>query len=436
VPVLVLAILDHSEPVLVSTSTRHSGAGFDRNSPFRWGSISKTVTALVLMESARRHGVELDTPVRELLEPLPYRNPWASGQPVRLAHLLELSAGLPELTAEEFDDNTPLPLDAALARGAHRRVLLWPPGLQHSYSNVPPGISAAVVEELTDAAFEQAAQRLVFDPLGMAPASFEQIPGLPGGYRADGSTRIPYWHMTFPAFGAMNASPAAMTRLLAALLNQGRLDGEQALAAESVARLFRMQASLGARHGLEVGYGAGVYGWVRDGHLFQGHGGDADGYRSRFGLLTQAGRGYLLGINVDDPALLRRMQRLTERALTADLDPPVPPEEITLPPTVLARYAGAYYPSSTRFGVDRWQAGEARRAHILIEAGGLVFQRGDRRQRLIPVAVDRFRRPGDPAVSVIFAEQDDVLYLQGELGNYARAWLPADGVPTRPAIPR
>jgi CubicO group peptidase (beta-lactamase class C family) len=420
VPVLMLVIVEVGSPALVTVSTLEGDAGFGRDTPFRWGSISKTVTSLVVLEAVRGQGVGLATPIGALLDELPFRNPWAPRHPLRLAHLLEQSAGLPDLSQDEFADNTPLPLATALARNARRRVLLWPPGLQHSYSNVPPGIAAAVVERLTGAPFEEAARSLVFSPLGMTAASYAPVPGLPGGFAADGRRAIPYWHMTFPASGGLNASPAAMSRLLEALLDGGRVDGRQAVAAESVARMFRAETTLGTRHGLEIGYGAGLYGWVRNGHVFHGHGGDADGYRARLGLLPAAGRGYLLGINVDDPSLLRRMQRLVEQALIVDLAPPAVPGIPALPPATLARYAGSYHPSSTRFRVVRWQAGDAPRARISVEDGHLRFLRRGRAQRLLPVAVDRFRREGDPAVSVVFAEQEGILYMQGELGNFAR----------------
>jgi hypothetical protein len=292
--------------------------------------------------------------------------------------------------------------------------------LQHSYSNVPPGISAAVVEKLTGSSFETAAEQLVFEPLGMKGASFLPVAGLPGGFQADGHTEIPYWHMTFRAFGALNASPDGMARLLEALLNQGHIGGMPAVDPDSAARMFRSETSLGARHGLDITYSAGLYGWVRDGHVFQGHGGDADGYRSRFGLLTDARRGYLLGINIDDPSLLRRMQNRVERALIADLPVPPAPAPADLPAQTLTRYSGTYYPSSFRFDIDGWRAGKAAMAHIEVNDGHLWFHHRGSAERLIPVAADQFRREGDPAVSAVFATLDGTLYLQGELGNFVR----------------
>ncbi len=418
VPMLVLVIADDARPVLVHASVLDGRAATDR--PFRWGSISKTVTALVALEAARRHGVDIDTPVARLLPDPPYRNPWAEQQPLRLGHLLELSAGLPDLSRTEFADNTPRPLGDALARGAETRVLLWPPGLQHSYSNVPPGLTAAVVERITGQPFERAAHRLVFGPLGMDGASFRPVPGLPGGFRAGGREEIPYWHMTFESFGALNAPAADMARLLQALLDEGRVDGRPAVAAGNVARMYRSETTLGARHGLEIGYGAGLYGWFGRGHLFHGHGGDADGYRSRLGLLPGARRGYLVGINVDDPALLRRMQRHIEQALTNDRAPLQAPPAIALDTAALTRYAGTYYPASARFAVARWQTGAAVSARIEVTDGGLEFRRGERRVRLLPVAPGRFRRPEDRVVSLVFAEREGTLFLQGELGNFAR----------------
>ena len=290
------------------------------DTPFRWGSISKSFTALGALSLVERGELALDTPVRTYLPDGVYANKWFPGRPLRLEHLLALTSGLGDLSGTEFNDNTPLPLTEALGR--HVRPLLWPPGLQHSYSNVPPGLTAGVIEQVSHQKFEAFMRKRVLAPLAMTQASFKPVGGLPGGFRADGRTEIPYWHVTFPAFGALNASLEEMANFLEMLLNRGKLGGRTVFAPATVAAMLTPLGSLGAAAGLDVGYGAGAYGWVTNGHLFRGHGGDADGYRSRYGILPDAGRGYLIAINTDNPKLLRSLQARVEAALTRDLPPP------------------------------------------------------------------------------------------------------------------
>lgn len=411
VPAAGLVILDHGSPVLIRTFGTATPT-----TPFRWGSITKSFTALAALRLARDHHLALTTPIRPLLGPGLYANPWASIEPVRLVQLLELSAGFGDLSRIEFSDNEPRPLWQALARGADERVTHWPPGLQHSYTNVPPGLTAAVIERVSGSSFEDYLDRAVLEPLGMPGAGLDPVPGLPGGFKADGVTTIPYWHMTFKAFGALNASIAEMARFAEALLNRGLVDGKPALPADLIDAFFTPSASLGAAAGLEVTYARGSYGWVRGGHVFWGHGGDADGYRSRYGLVRGHARGYLIVINTDDPRLLGRLRRTIEDALVADL-PPHP--SLAAAEADLDRYAGSYYPASARFGLDRWQRGEALHASIRAATDHLEFRRGAKRARLLPAGAGRFVRPNDPAVTVVFVhDAAGHLHMQGELGNF------------------
>ncbi len=74
---------------------------------FRIGSITKTFNALAIMMLVEEGRLGLDTPVREIIEDPPFRNPWAETYPLRVVHLLEQSSGLLDLTREEFDHNEP-----------------------------------------------------------------------------------------------------------------------------------------------------------------------------------------------------------------------------------------------------------------------------------------------------------------------------------------
>ncbi len=413
VPAMGLAIFCAGKPVLLAGY----GAA-DAGTPFRWGSITKSFTGLAGLRLLSETDLESETPVRSVLTAGYFHNDWADTRPVRIGDLLGLSAGLTDLNRAEWQDNTPRALWAALERHARERRTLWPPGLQHSYSNVPPGLTAAVVERASGLAFPEYLKARVLMPLGMREASLAPVPGLPGGFREDGSTEIPYWHMTFRAFGAINASTREMSRFVEALLNGGRLDGRQALPEVLIEKLFEPLGTLGSTAGLEVGYGAGLYGWVRHGQLFHGHGGDADGYRSRYGLLRDHGRAYLVVINTDNPRLLERMRRVLEQRLTDGL--PVPAAPATGRDDLPA-YAGTYYPSSARFDSDAWRAGRRHRVTIHSLEDRLLISGGGANTALYPAGRGRFYRAGDPAITAVFVrDSGGSLYLQGEPGNFVR----------------
>ena len=176
VPALGLVLLDKRAPLVIRTL----GAA-QPDTPFRWGSITKSFTALSALQLVDDGAVKLTEPVRPLLGPGFYVNKFANEQPLQLNQLLELSAGFAELSGAEFSDNQPLPLLQALTRNQDQRASLWPPGLQHSYSNVAPGLSALVIERRSGMTFEEFLTARVLNRLGMHHASLDPVPGLPGG---------------------------------------------------------------------------------------------------------------------------------------------------------------------------------------------------------------------------------------------------------------
>ena len=420
VPAVALVIIDPQRGNLINAWGRTGNPAHPQaapDTPFRLGSVSKTFTALTVLSLVEAGKIDLATPVSGVLgrQDPPYENPWAASHPLRVVHLLELTAGLGDLSAQEWDNNDPSPLRLAdaLALNPSNRRMLWPPGVQHSYSNAAPGLSAFIVEKLSGRPFETVARDAVLEPMGMTQASYlrteHAAAHLPRGYRADGVTEIPYWHMTFRAFGGLNASPREMARFLEAMLaDPGRL-----------VSLARPRSTLAAAAGLEIGYGLGIYGSVRHGYVFLGHGGDADGFRSRYGLLPAARRGYFVAINADAPRALGRMRTAIEAFLTQDLDKPAPPAAPTPGPD-LALLTGTYYPTSARFRVAAWQKGDAPEAVVRLTNGALMFVRRGKTTHLLPVSDSLFRRPADPQATVAFIRRGDALLLQGEIGNFTR----------------
>lgn len=397
----------------------------DSDTPLRWGSISKTFTALGLLQALKARGIDYEDPIIKKIPNPPWNNPWRARHPMRYRDLIELCAGLSDLSLAEFNDNRPRPRARVLQTP---RRLSWPPGLQHSYTNVAPGLSAWVIEQLTQEAFEPFVERTILRPLGLTRASYHPLEGLPGGFKADGVTPIPYWHMTFPAAGGLNASLSELMAALEILLNSGRLRGREVLSADVVDKLFNPGCAGAPGLRPAIGYGAGLYGRVRSGRIFYGHGGDADGYRSRFGLLPEAQRGYVVLINTDNPRLLRRFERILEAFLTQDLTMRAKP--VLRPVEPIDAWTGDYYPAAARFDLAGWRVGERPLVTVERADDGLLLRLPKRSIKLIAVDRHRFRRESDPVATIVFYQDDGATYLQGEAGNYVRLdgrqpnWVP------------
>jgi CubicO group peptidase (beta-lactamase class C family) len=430
VPAVGLVVIAPPHTTLVAAWGRSGDAAapIDATTPFRLGSITKTFTALALAAALEQRGIGFDTPLDTVVGDGLFDNPFAT-RPVRLRHLVEHTAGFGDLSRVEFDyaDPKPLSLADAFALDPSSRSVLWAPGTRHSYSNVSPGLSALAIERLTGEAFEVFTERTVLKPLGMPNAAFVPLPRLARGFRDDGVTEIPYWNMTFRAYGALNASTNEMAGFLGVLLNGGIRDGTRVISPATIATLRVPESTLAAGVGLRIGYGLGMYGWVNRGYVFWGHGGDADGFRSRYALLPDVGRAYFVVINSDDPATLGRMQAAIETYLTTDLPPPAEPPRAKLSAAKLARWAGEYYPSSARFAIDDWRARRSATVQIEVAKEALVLRSPRRTLRLIPTDARLFRRVDDPIATLAFVtvplEGAPALvctHLQGELGNYVR----------------
>ena len=405
IPVLAVSLL---QPCAHSRMFRSVVFGATEGTPLRWGSITKTITALVVLAMAEQDLIDLQAPLSRYVDAQYWQNPWRDDFPVRVIDLLELRAGFTDLSTIEFDYNQPLSLQQALALNPRHRITRWPPGLHHSYSNLVPGLTQLLIETTTQRSYAEVATTLVFAPLAMTSAGFVAVDGLPGGYKADGKTPIPYWHVTFPAFGALNASLSDLQKLLKYL---------------NTSQLRHVQPHLFKPYGRRVGdffefdYAAGLYPRIRQGRVWYTHGGDADGYRSRVAFIKGSQLGYVVNINVDNPQVLKQVEALLETYLGTQLQPSKAADDVQ---ANLESYVGSYYPATARFGLQRWQAGRAAVAQIEIVDGQLVFRRGEKLTKLTGVGEALFRRKHDPVATVAFVQLDGHLYIHGELGNFVR----------------
>lgn len=403
---------------------RNSGQSVDNQTWFRIGSVSKTFTALGALRLAQDGRLDLDAPLpTEVLKFVP-DNRWEKTNPLNLGQLLQHSAGLMDMSGAEFNyvNDGGLNLQRALAISPQSRRPQWPPGLHTSYSNSGAGVVGLAMENAAGERFESIMRQVVFDPLGMAEATFERsaevVANLATGYNTDAVSVIPYWHIIYRPAAGLNVRPAAMAPYLQMFLRGGETDAGRFLSESSMRALEDPSETLAAKSGLRFGRGMGNYHYQFRGRSFHGHGGDADGYLAHYAYSKDSGLAYFLVINAFQPPTLRKMRDRVQQQIIAPLPKPSYPAEFELPPKVMEEMAGAYVEVTRRFGRARAKAG----LRVVVEDGRLHTIDADGDQNvMMAVTAEHFRRPWQSvATMALLPDGDGGWVLQGEIGNYRK----------------
>ena len=390
---------------------------------FRIGSVTKIFTAAALVQLDRREDFSLDDAVSDYVPPGMFFNRWEEERPLTVAQLLEHTSGFRDWTKAEFDYNEEVGLEEGLAYSPRARTSYWEPGLHSVYSNANYGLAGLVLERVSGQDYEDALQQRLFAPLEMRSATSLQgrTIGLATGYDRDGLTPIPYWHMIQRPAAAINMRPREMAALVSMLLNEGKYKQQTVLTPDELARMETPRTSLAARNGLRFGYGLGMYAKYHNGFLFMGHGGDGDGYLSRFGYCRELGVGYFVTFNSANQRALGRFSRTIESALTREHQAPAPPQRAETGTEQLDAYTGRYALAAWRF---YWQSGTTRTRRTLtvrLSQDGRLFtlETGGRDTELIAVTAQTFRRIGESDATSGFFRENGRLYFQEE-DNWVR----------------
>ncbi|MEM8844398.1 MAG: serine hydrolase domain-containing protein [Pseudomonadota bacterium] len=430
-----LIIVDEKETLneaFLGVANRETKQEVNADTVFRVGSITKTFTSLAALKLQELGKLNIDDKVSDYVTP-PYDNTYPES-PIRIAHLLEHTAGFQDMDATEWNFKQPdWTLEQSFNYSPSSRTTRWEPGIYSSYTNSGAGIAAYVMEKASGQIFEEFVQTEVLNPLELRDATFyldESIKDrLAVGYNKDGESVIPYWNMLYRPFGAMNMRASEMGIFIRMLINQGLTDsGKRIFNKESIQRLETPNTTLAAQEGLNYGYGLGNYHWIRDGVVFHGHGGDADGYLAHYGYSRENNLGYFLVINAFNEHALRNMRRAVEQSLIQSVNKTQPPVEYKLNQSELNQIIGNYYAATERFV---WNPDALPNSngtsitnivHVFYEEGKLYTQFNEKNpKRLIAVSGKQFRRDNDPiaTTSITVNDQGEII-LQGDIGNYKK----------------
>ena len=275
--------------------------------PFFIGSLTKSFTALAVMQLVEAGKVALDAPVQGYLPWFRVADPQASAL-ITVRHLLNQTSGLPtsagEIPLADFDDSR----GAAerQARALASLELARPGGAAFEYSNANYNLLGLIIETAGGESYAGYVQNHIFAPLGLNhtytdPAAAERD-GLAAGYRY--WFAIPLTAPTIPvahgslAGGMIISTAEDMARYLLAMLDGG--DGDTPLlTAASLAELHRGVAEVRA-FGLALGrYGMGWYADEIAGTKLLWHSGVLPHFFAYMALLPEQKKGVVLLVNAD-----------------------------------------------------------------------------------------------------------------------------------------
>lgn len=389
---------------------------------YRLGSVTKAFTGLALLKAEEQGCLHLTDPVAPIAAPYIYRSRWEDTHPLTVAMLMEHTAGIHEMSREEFDFNEAVSLEQALHVKPESRTAAWEPGTHSEYSNSGPGVAGWLLQQGCDRDFDRYIEENVFQALDMPSATLNRTPAvartLVGGYNTDPKEPIEYWNFIFRPAGAANVRPVEMGNFVRMLLNRGVHDGKEVFSTKQIRRMETPTTTIAARAGLDYGYGLGIYAENKRGHVFYGHGGDADGYLTRFSYSQESGKGFFIVITMFDFKPMREMRNVLEAWMLQDLPEHTLPQRHELSEKQIADITGTYNRATIRFPRDDW------------EQQTLVVSRRDQRIgyacnddewcELVPVTNELFRRRKEPVATTAIVETNGQMILQGAMGNWRK----------------
>ncbi len=297
----------------------------DRNTCYHWASITKTFTAIAIMQLRDRGLLNLDDPVTRYVPELrQVYDPYGPVDAITIRHLLTHSAGFRNPTwpwrTEPWQPFEPTKWSQIVAMLPYTNVE-FRPGTRHSYSNLGIVFLGQIIERLTDDDYEVYIAKNIFEPLEMRQSYFDQAPYDLLQYRSH-SYFLKQGKLSEASFnfdtgitvsnGGLNAPIPDMQRYLRFLIGYpAESRHEVILKRNSLEEMFAKQmditssdsSQLAGEGGLDS-IGLGFFRHEEGGHLYIGHGGDQNGFLSHFYLNLPAHSAYLVVYNTDaeDPS--------------------------------------------------------------------------------------------------------------------------------------
>lgn len=271
---------------------RGTGRLVDKDTVFRWASVSKGVAAAALLGLVEQGYVDASVPIESLAPSLHL-------PPTNNKHdIVDLLSHRIGISRNAYDGSIEGGRNAKDLRAKLDRLdYVCPPRTCHTYQNVAFDAAAEIIEEATELPYKTVVQREIFDPLRMSTASMTMEAmthsrnwARPHNRRGQQISRVKPTYYRVPAAAGVNSSITDMAKWMVALMPPKI--GEPINTPFPLERLMAMQTPIVATPGEErmmdrrfhslrnSHYGLGLRVYDYEGRKVVGHRGGVEGYRS------------------------------------------------------------------------------------------------------------------------------------------------------------
>jgi CubicO group peptidase (beta-lactamase class C family) len=296
----------------------NEGRAMTPDTPFLIASLSKSFTAVGVMQLVEDGKIDLDAPVQTYLPWFQVADKNASSA-ITVRHLLHQSSGFDERESYIRNLNTDLS-DGALEksiRALNTAELNFAPGDAFEYTNTNYDILGLLIQAVSGQSYEEYVEENIFAPLDMAQSyTFLQEARAGnmtrGYYPFFGFTTaydhlMPYSRIVKPSAGLFS-SAEDLAHYLIAHLNGGQYAGNSILSPQAMDELHTVGAKFGDSAGYAMGWSvfsfADMAPATSDGSTPTGisHAGEWVGYTSLLVFIPELETGIVLLMNKHDPA--------------------------------------------------------------------------------------------------------------------------------------
>jgi CubicO group peptidase (beta-lactamase class C family) len=342
VPGLALGIVDGDQISYVRGfgTADDDGTEVTPRTPFIIGSVSKSLTALAVMQLVEANRIELDAPVQRYLPWFRVADEKASAE-ITVRHLLNHTSGISTKTGRTYQgdgDTSDTALEQAV-RKLEDVELSAAVGSKHQYSTINYSVLGLIVQTVTGRSYEDYVQAKIFDPLQMRHSYTSETAAKPAGLATGhnyvfGRPReadLPYNRGLVPA-GFLISSGEDMTHYLISQLNGGRYEGTSVLSPEGISELHRPAVETSEA---DTSYGMGWFiGPVNDIPAVH-HQGEVFNFHSNVVLIPQSRTGVVVLMNAENSLDLFTSGRMGTIAdgvssLLEGQEPPSPPSRLPI----------------------------------------------------------------------------------------------------------